>query len=89
MAQNSDLILVTGATGTVGASVCENLVKAGVAVRAAYNSPKGKEKLEKLGVAETVQLDTKIFLLRFSPITFKIVDVILATALDSFYYEMV
>jgi len=57
MTQNNDLILVTGATGTVGASVCENLVKAGAAVRAAYNSPKGKEKLEKLGVAETVQLD--------------------------------
>lgn len=57
MTQNNDLILVTGATGTVGTSVCENLVKAGAAVRAAYNSSKGKEKLEKLGVAETVQLD--------------------------------
>ncbi|MDB9513814.1 SDR family oxidoreductase [Kamptonema animale CS-326] len=57
MTQNNDLILVTGATGTVGTNVCENLVKAGVAVRAAYNSPKGKEKLEKLGVAETIQLD--------------------------------
>lgn len=55
--QSNDLVLITGATGNIGTLVCQSLVKAGMHVRAAYNSPRGKEKALSLGVAETVQLD--------------------------------
>jgi len=57
MTQTNDLILITGATGNIGTLVCQNLVKAGLKVRAAYNSPHSKAKALSLGVTEAVHLD--------------------------------
>ena len=53
----SNLVLVTGATGTIGTAVVEALLEAGIPIRAAYNSPRSQAKLKELGATETVQLD--------------------------------
>lgn len=55
MSQN--VVLVTGATGTVGSEVIQALMQAGVSIRATYNSPNGQAKLKAWGIEETVPLE--------------------------------
>lgn len=57
MNQNKELVLVTGATGTIGYEVCQSLNKAGIPVRGTYHSERGKQKLDRLNLAEVIQLE--------------------------------
>lgn len=57
MNQNNELVLVVGATGTIGYEVCQSLNKAGIPFRATYHSESGKQKLDRLNLKEVMQLE--------------------------------
>ena len=57
MNQNKELVLVVGATGTIGYEVCQSLNEAGIPVRGTYHSENKKQKLDRLDLAEVIQLD--------------------------------
>ena len=57
MSQNNELVLVVGATGTIGYEVCKSLNETGIPVRGTYHSEGGKQKLDRLNLAEVIHLN--------------------------------